>query len=125
MRVLIKYDKTTAAMVHAVDILLEELLSYAAARTAAPPAALTIQQLEAFMADSKPGVCRTVIDTGAQRTIGGTAIPLGDIAAANALITGVSSQLPVAATQIGNATVVSGTADCPIHLPCVGIHVVC
>ncbi len=39
MRVLGKYNKTTAAMVHAVDILLEELLSYAAARTAAPPAA--------------------------------------------------------------------------------------
>ena len=109
-------------MVHDLAILLEELMSIAAARTAAPPAALTIQQLEAFMADSQPGVRRTVIDTGAEGNIGGTAIPLGDIAAANALITGASSKVPVKATQIGNATVVSGTADGPIPLTCVGVH---
>jgi hypothetical protein len=52
-RVLRRYRKTTAAMVHDMDILLEELMSIAAARTAAPPAALTIQQLEAFMAELK------------------------------------------------------------------------
>ena len=124
MRVLSKYRKTTAAMVHDMDILLEELMSNAAARTAAPPVALTIQQLQAFMADSKPGVRRVVIDTGAQRSIGGTAIPLGDITAANAMITGASSKVPVAATRLGNATVVSGTANAPVHLSCVGMHIV-
>jgi hypothetical protein len=40
------------------------------------------------------------------------------------MITGASSKVPVVATQIGNATVASGTADCPIHLPCVGLHIV-
>ena len=123
MRVLSKYRKTTAAMVHAVDVLLEELLSNAAACSATPPAALTIQQLEAFMADSKGGL-RVVIDTGAQRSIGGTATPLGDSTAANAMITGASSKVPVMASQIGNTTVVSGTADAPVHLPCVGVHIV-
>jgi hypothetical protein len=62
--------------------------------------------------------------TGAEAHIVPENAPLADLQAANALITGASSAVPVVSKTAGNATVVAGTAEQPVHIPVVGGYVV-
>ncbi len=123
-RTLRKHGKTIPAMVDEMDRLYEKLASAAATEAPVPRRGITQKQLEAFMADGMPGVWRIVIDTGAEANVVPENAPLADLQVANALITGASSAVPVVSKTTGNATVVAGTAEQPVHIPVVGAYVV-